>query len=385
MKKRYPDKCAKMATIEAFLVPFEDTDLEPTEPITRVGWGKQVSKRTLWLKKACVHNRANELWQLLVEWGMDPNKLILMRGMMPTHNNDDDSDDYAQNDYLQMSPLEIIILFETPESLKCLEILLRAGANPTLPGFRTNGNISYDAITYLCQQMSLRTSTMAKAEFYLKMLARLLSHSATLGPISTSTDPVTGKQALDYALCSADVDAPCNNFACLHGVAMLLETGTINTLRGSLIMALRHIKNTDLCVQVCRMLLEAGVDVNERVNMSEDKLWEQDTALMAAASRPGDDCLRLTRLLLDDVPGVDPNVFVGTGKGILTGSATCLWAAAAHSRHARELLRLLLTHGANPYAENDDGVSVLEQIYLLDPSQGDAIMDALSTKHRRRI
>jgi hypothetical protein len=76
--------------------------------------------------------------------------------------------------------------------------------------------------------------------------------------------------------------------------------------------------------------------------------------------------------MLLDVPGADPNIFVG--------NVTCLW----HAVHSPTLLRMLLTHGANPYVEND-GMSVLEHIYQRDPSQGDAIMDALSAKHRRLI
>jgi hypothetical protein len=110
--------------IDLFLVPFEDSDLCPAQ---RVPISRKKAKRLSWFRSACRENNASVLWQLLVEWGADPNQLMRIR-------QPDDEMTW------RMSPLAIVILHATPESayLKCLETLLRAGANPTLLGFESN-------------------------------------------------------------------------------------------------------------------------------------------------------------------------------------------------------------------------------------------------------
>jgi hypothetical protein len=271
--------------------------------------------------------------------------------------------------------------------LKCLEILLRAGANPLAEIWSHQANEkSSDAYCFLFETASaIGWKKLIDAEMDLSMLACLLEHTQTAGlPFGdTVADKDEHAMPLDYALRTRHTDPLVTEYECLHAVSMLLETKAccIHTRLGALNTALRDVGSLVICTLLCQKLLAAGVSVNEvsfitsaAENDVEDDALPQDTPLKAAVERLGSDCVELTQMLLH-VPHVNPNILL-LGPG--NTKVTCLLFAAKHPTHARPLLRLLLTHGADPHLQvSEAGPTVLDQIQDCNPEFAALIRDVI--------
>ena len=309
------------------------------------------------MERACKQGAYSTLHALLVEMGMDPSQSMEI---------DNDFDDYVTEledeyvDYVKMRPLALVIEYaDTVQHCKCIALLLRAGADPLNECYYDDtgtDDLSMDAITYLLKSMRnwIYMATLDRLRVFLQILALLLAHTKETPrnlPFASSTSNNTKQEVpLDQAIMLGSCESEHTEYMCWNAVSMLLECEhlCIHTRLGALNTALRHVKSTALCVRLCQKLLDAGVSVNETSSLrdlaTDALLTKQTTPLIASTSRRGADCLVLTHLLLD-APHANPNLLVKKSNG---SQHTCLSTAARHRTHARPLVRLLLSYGADP-------------------------------------
>jgi hypothetical protein len=298
---------------------------------------------------------------------------------------DNDYNDYPTNpededhvEYVKMRPLALVIEFaHTVQHCKCIAILLRAGADPLNECYYDDtgdDELSMDALSYLLQSMRdwLYTGTLDRMQVFLQILALLLAHTKEMHrnlPFASSTSNDAKQEVpLDHAIMLGSRETEHTEYVCWNAVSMLLacEHLCIHTRLGALNTALRHVKSTALCVRLCQKLLDAGVSVNEISSLrdlaTDAFLIQQATPLVTATRRRGADCLVLTHLLLD-APHANPNLLV---KKLNGSQHTCLSTAARHRTHARPLVRLLLSYGADPL------LPVAHSVTLLDAMEPEA-------------
>jgi hypothetical protein len=262
------------------------------------------------LKQALYNGDWPTVWTMIVECGMNPNmKLNVALGE-------------------QCSCLGMIIKYAVPERasryLKCMEILLRAGAQSDGDWAYARADRHIEApITFLLKGVFARLVTRDGATLILKMMALLIKFYSVDADVEADfgheIDDETDYMPLDMVLLWGHYeDRRAANWLCENAVAMLLEAGVgAQTLKGSLNIALQHVANPDLCLRLCEKLVVGGADVNQ--------LMDDKTPLMWAVSRLGDECLALTALLLSS-----PDIVVSAGE-----------VACWHPTHATELMDLL--------------------------------------------
>jgi hypothetical protein len=153
---------------------------------------------------------------------------------------------------------------------------------------------------------------------------------------------------------------------CVHAVAMLLAVGADpNPNYGALSTALDEVTNTNACVHICQMLLDAGANVNEHPKcIDQDGTFYDNTPLVAATTREGDDAVLLTQLLLDAREPPNPNIACRQHE--VNARVSCLYFASIHRTHSRTLLKLLFLAGANPYTPLPGRTTIMRQMALLD-------------------
>ena len=151
---------------------------------------------------------------------------------------------------------------------------------------------------------------------------------------------------------------------CVHAVAMLLAVGADpNPNYGALCTALDEVTNTNACVRICQMLLDAGANVNEHPRcIDQDGTFYDNTPLIAATMR--EDAVLLTQLLLDARGPPNPNIACRQHE--INARVSCLYFASIHPMHSRTLLKLLFLAGANPYTPLPGRTTIMRQMALLD-------------------
>jgi hypothetical protein len=157
---------------------------------------------------------------------------------------------------------------------------------------------------------------------------------------------------------------------CVHGVHMMLAVGANpNPNYGALCMALDEVTNTNACVRICQMLLDAGADVNEHPRgIDQDGTFYDNTPLVAATTRTGDDAVLLTHLLLD--ARGPPNTNIACRQHEVNARVSCLYFASVHPTQSRTLLKLLFLAGANPYTPLPGRTTIMRQMAVLDATKG---------------
>ena len=157
---------------------------------------------------------------------------------------------------------------------------------------------------------------------------------------------------------------------CVHGVQMMLAVGADpNPNYGALCMALDEVTDTNACVCICQMLLDAGANVNEHPRgIDQDGSFYDNTPLVAATTRTGDDAVLLTHLLLDARGPPNPNIACRQHE--VNARVSCLYFASVHPTHSRTLLKLLFLAGANPYTPLPGRTTIMRQMAVLDATNG---------------
>jgi hypothetical protein len=281
---------------------------------------------------------------------------------------------------------------------QCFQFLLRK-TDLNAPGSRNYNHQPDSFLTVLVEKMVEHDHwlTERKANLCLSMLAAYLNEGTVTQTrlwINRFTSTNNGKSPLEnviYLLLGGSNQAKTENNAvldiqqhknsmtlsrvCVEMVSMLAKYD-IDTKYGVLNIALRHIKDTRLCMSVCQSLLRAAPRlVNDDRRYFYDRYPGKvglfsDAPLIAAVSRRGEDCLMFTQLLLDQ-PSLDTNVFVGP--------RTCLYYAAKHARYSHELLSLLLSyHGSVDHIIADENGRT-----VLPPPLAAKVVKAMT--HRRGL
>ena len=305
-----------MSIVEAFL-PQSELAVPRFAAVMRLSTGHNGNEAAL--KQALYNGEWQTVWVMVVESGMNPNTKFAIASQE------------------QCSCLGMVIKYAVPERasqyLKCMEILLRAGADSDKWAFcGFDGHIEAP-ITFLVKRVFARLVTRDSATLFLNMMSLIIRFyyvvlDANENDFGHEIDNETDLMPLDMVLMwGRFADRRAANWLCENAVAMLLEAGVgAQTLKGSLNIALQHVADPDLCLRLCEKLVVGGADVNQVV---DDK-----TPLMWAVSRLGDECLALTALLLSSADIV---------------AAEAREVASGHPTHATELLDLL-AHGNNKRA-----------------------------------
>ena len=365
--------------MEEFLVRFEDAELIPEHTMTET-WGNTPERRDMWLETALTRSKWETVWIHFVEWGSDPNrKLQISESRFGSRH--------------RASPLALAVERAVPwrktESLKCIEILLRAGADLRWQSayyeFDENGDVknNKDILLFMFENISMSEKWV---DLNLSVLALLLSHyqkddNDLMGDIGTCMNEETLYRALDIAIMWGKHDTVYANRMCEKAVSMLLEVNIRTESRhGTLNLALRHILNPELCLKICEWLCLKGANVNQHteklVRADGRVLIREDLPLAAAAVRGN---MELLNLLLFR-PNIDPNVCVVVEAGM--GKVSCLFFAAKYG--LREMVRLLLLHGADPFHRpNTSGKTVLDNIMALDAPAAELVLELFKAKRLR--
>jgi hypothetical protein len=201
------------------------------------------------------------------------------------------------------------------------------------------------------------------------------------GDIGTCMNEETLYRALDIAIMWGRYDTEPANRMCEKAVFMLLEVNIRTESRhGTLNLALRHIINPELCLRVCTWLCAKGANINqhaERLVKADGRvIIEEDLPLAAAAVRGN---MELLTMLLNNTY-IDPNVCVVVVPGM--GRVSCLYFAAKSG--SREMVRLMLLHGADPFHKpNTSGKTVLDNIMALDAPAAELVLELFKAKRLR--
>jgi hypothetical protein len=343
-------------------------------------------KHMAWMELACKRGANSTLHHLVVDLGIDPELPLKIDDAFK--NSITEYED-ADVEYVEIRPLALVIEFaHTPHYRKCIELLLRAGANPLHTCYENpNDERSMDAFFYLLESMRawLYHAKFERLQLQLEILALLLDHvKATpqeLPFAAASANDVKQELPLDIAIMLGAMPTEHTEYVCWNAVSMLLECKhlCIHTRLGALNTALRHVTSTAFCMRLCQKLLAAGVRVNETSSLrdltTDAFLFLQFTPLVTATLRPGPDCLVFTHMLLD-VPHANPNLLVGNQEGV---RQTCLCTAAQHPTHARPLVRLLLSYGADPFLPIIDTVTLLDELHASNAAAAALVLDVMQS------
>lgn len=362
-------------TIQTFLREFQPEEFKRLMSPAEVTMQKRTLRRRKARKdalvEACQDGNLRQLWLLVSKLKMDVNEVY-------------HEDHCSENDDQPMfTPLLWCIRHANPwhadDYLRCMYFLLIRGSklfnNELHSGYDENTDSQEDLILFLIHIMQQHNSSEFHSSprgtyetMYLQMLALILHHAVQTHQVEDMSFYAEYSQ-LRCAIMELHQAQP---YLCTHTIAMLLETRAFLNCSGAILcMALNEIQDEACCMQVCQLLLQAGADVNE----TDEE--EECTPLIAAIKRVhADDALPLTHLLLD-ARGVKPNLCIWY-QGF---QLPCLYFAAKHPHQADALLRLLLTYGADPFAEDADGDMIMDTIQTVDNACALKILSVMQSPH----